>query len=63
MPFCKCPKCDAMHHLNISVPLKAWYAEHCPGLSLDIPAPIICFKCFMSMTKEEKSSYLKELEK
>lgn len=61
MPFCKCPGCGASHHMSVSVPVKEWYAEHCPDTPVTEAAPIPCMDCFKkdSAGWEEKLKQLK----
>jgi hypothetical protein len=45
MPYCKCPRCGAVFHLNVGNMVE-WYRERWPNLKPNEFAPEICVDCW-----------------
>jgi len=54
MPYCQCPICGKTFHLNVAMPIDAWYREHFPKHDPHLPAPATCHECFGEWEKSNR---------
>lgn len=45
MPYCECPKCGAVFHLNVG-DVATWYRENHPDLKVGDMVRDLCFHCW-----------------